>query len=304
MGKVPPIPVKQEPERPTLLVEKTLTSLHTILECVMSPVATEEVIWRTHYAVRAFLTAYDKLDSALSEEDDSFPFTVFNLPSLVDLPGMIKKHGPLRHLWEGGPKGEGYFRVSKPFMKSGFNYSTWHASLFSTLNETKSMGNILPGSKTAMEPPNSGDALSARRLNIHKHKSVLEFQDTWTNPTGRTPATPVILVNSQDNTTKVYAVVGEYDMLVEINKDGQVEPIEKFGLHYYQFSHSYSEIDDLIYWKDICSEVTDIGYGMLLPLMSKGTNNGHKALISSNWKSLGPSVELAELVDSSSVDFG
>ena len=93
-------------------------------------------------------------------------------------------------------------------------------------------------------------------------------------------------------------------MLVEINKDGQVEPIEKFGLHYYQFSHSYSEIDDLIYWKDICSEVTDIGYGMLLPLMSKGTNNGHKALISSNWKSLGPSVELAELVDSSSVDFG
>ena len=297
MKNQPPLPVLIEPECPTELVENTLKTLHVVLECVFSPVVTEETIWRTHHAVRAFLTAYDKLDSSISG-GDNFPFSCCNFASLIDLPDMMRKFGPLRNLWEGGPKGEGYFRIAKPQMKSGFNCVTWHYNLLTKSLNDKELDQSLPREREESFPLNHKRGLWSRRLNFHKYKNGIDFVNGRKN----SHPTSVVLVTQQDNTVKIFPVSGEYELVSEIVKlEG--DPIqEKFGLHYYQFNDHYNP-NDCQNWEEICHKALEIGYGLLLPLMGGDDRNRLDALVASNWKSLSPTVNLAALVDESTIDF-
>ena len=61
--------------------------------------------------------------------------------SLLNLSDQIKEVGPLRTLWEGGTRGEGYLRLVKPQIKTGLK-TNWQSSLMQSLLRSKSMSTL------------------------------------------------------------------------------------------------------------------------------------------------------------------
>jgi hypothetical protein len=56
----------------------------------------------------------------------------YNFLCLLNIPRVVRKYGPMRNLWEGGPVGEGFLRFVKPVMTQGFRCS-WETSIMKTL---------------------------------------------------------------------------------------------------------------------------------------------------------------------------
>ena len=92
--------------------------------------------------VRLFLSEYklfaEQLYGAVAENGTPAWIAKYNFMSLLNLSEQIKEVGPLRTLWEGGTRGEGYLRVVKPQIKTGLK-TNWQSSLMQTLLRSKSM---------------------------------------------------------------------------------------------------------------------------------------------------------------------
>ena len=304
MKETPPPKVEEEPERPAVLVENVALCLHKLLECVFATAVKEELIVQTEFAVRAFLTATQELDDTITEEEnDRFIFRNFNFASLIDLPDMMRMYGPLRQLWEGGPRGEGYFRIAKPLMKSGFNTPNWHKNLMVKLTRQKAFDNVLPGESCPVSGPSTSQALNDRKHNFHRSESSLQFVHDLRNETN-VPLS-VVLIKDADCNVKICGVLGQtYEMVIEVEKK-QSLPVEKFGFTYYEFGTVHDE-GQPTHWTELAPNTTEIGYGMLLPLLTGQKNHdwcSRHVLIASNWKSLSPTEPIGELIDEDSASF-
>lgn len=269
----------------------------------MSTTVTSEIVMRTHYAVRVFLSAFHSLEACLSEKPN-FIFTCYNLASLIDLPDMMMKYGPLRQIWEGNIRGEGFLRFAKPLMGQGFRSPQWHYNLMRKLLLTKAFDNILPQAMTQEEPVHSQDALRFRKGQFHKFKSQHEvFVALRAIKMEQKKPISVVLVKNKDSVVNVYAVVENFHSVIHIEMQTERQNgTKKFGFVYYKFDASN---EDCIAWNEIAPTVVEIGYGILLPLLdaTKGRDSCLHSLIASNWKTLSPSTSLGELVDVKSATF-
>ena len=179
MVQVPPpglLPVK---EHPVELVQHLIVSLYKLMECVMATEVTEELVVRAHYAVRVFLSAFEALRTSISkkqEKGEKFMFLSYNLACLINLPDMMRRFGPLRQLWEGGPRGEGFLRFAKPLMKQGFRTPRWHEILMEKMLTVKAFDNILPQQTNQLPTVNSDDALNSRKGQFQQHKSQFDLK--------------------------------------------------------------------------------------------------------------------------------
>jgi hypothetical protein len=232
-------------------------------------------------------------------------FGVYNLACLINLPGAMKRFGPLRHLWEGSTRGEGYLRFVKPMMTQGFKQINWHHHLHKNLLTAKAFESVLPSEKVERVPPSSPLALKARQSLVHKYRSQFELQvDMETMELRKKKPVNVVLAKQTTGNVRIFAVVESYERVVELILGRSTPPRQKFGFYYYQFlpSNHYDVLD----WGSICPTVQEIGYVMLLPLLeaaSQHCNNHMFALISSNWKTLGPTTPIEELIDMESGTF-
>lgn len=310
MAEDPPPEVLPVPECPVDKVERALMSLYKLMECVMATTVTDELVTRTEYAVRVFLSAYDALESTLQEknnmdgeDDENYIFSCYNFGSLIDLPEMMRKYGPLRQLWEGNIRGEGFLRFAKPLMKAGLKLR-WHYTLLRDLHITKAFDNILPQEKKQVSPVDLPDGLVDRKAQFQKYGSQLELLQLLreTRMKLKKPIS-VILVTNRASSVNVYAVVEDYHHVVHLAiMDATVEPQKKFGCYYYKVDAVSEEV---LSWTQVAPEVNEIGYGMMLPLLDS-TNAEESclfSLISSNWKTLNPTTGLEELVDTMSATF-
>lgn len=304
--------VIREPNRPVGLVQDVITSLYRLLECIMTTRVTEDRVSETEYAVRCFLSAYDILHASVADDKGtsdsagvSYIFGVYNLACLINLPGAMKRFGPLRHLWEGSTRGEGYLRFVKPMMTQGFKQINWHHHLHKNLLTAKAFESVLPSEKVERVPPSSPLALKARQSLVHKYRSQFELQvDMETMELRKKKPVNVVLAKQTTGNVRIFAVVESYERVVELILGRSTPPRQKFGFYYYQFlpSNHYDVLD----WGSICPTVQEIGYVMLLPLLeaaSQHCNNHMFALISSNWKTLGPTTPIEELIDMESGTF-
>lgn len=306
-AKTPPPEILPLVSSPATLVQHVVESLYQLMECVMSTTVTEEVVMRTHYALRVFLSAYDALDASLPKKKN-YIFSTYNFASLIDLPEMMQKYGPMRQLWEGNTRGEGFLRFAKQHMKGGLK-QRWHYILLGDLFKAKAFDNILPQEQKQVSPVNSADALVDRSSQLHKYDSQYTLLSNMreTNVDLKQPIS-VFLVKDQDSLVKIYAVVGTYSGVIEIvmenAHDDEDELIERFGCCYYKFDAT-KDNDEVILWSKIAPTVTEIGYGMLLPLLNKTSGKEFclHSLISSNWRMLNPRTRLEELIDVMSASF-
>ena len=306
-------------ERKVEHVEATLVAMVNLLQCAMSTAVTQATINKLSYAVRIFLSAFDQLDDNLRDvpdDDDNETATdvpkkvakkniavvsSYNFPCLMNLPQTMSTYGPLRDLWEGGPRGEGFLRFAKPLMSQGVRLN-WHTHLMKKLQIMQAFENVMPKQESTVCPLTSDDALKQRSRKFHKYSSQLEARDRLTqcNQKKKTPLSVVILENGQGDNCKVYCVVGDYHTLLCIQFDPTCGTRKKFGLIY----HKCHAANATINWTDdivpCLRKDAKIGYGVLLPLLTNNDDSEysrHFALVSSNWRALEDSNSLVDLID-------
>ena len=316
--KLNPVPQPLKPtERKVEHVETTLVALVNLLQCVMSTEVTEATINKTEYAIRIFLSAFDKLAENLRDVPDDNDTTTdepkkapkstaavvssYNFSCLMNLPQAMSTFGPLRDLWEGGPRGEGFLRFAKPFMSQGIRLN-WPVHLMNRLQRMQAFLNLMPKEKKVLCPLASNNALRDRSTKFHKYHSQLEARDRLTecNLKKKTPLSVIILDNGRGE-CKLYCVVGDYDTVLCINIDFEFATSKKFGLVYKKFDATTEVTAN---WMDEIvpglSKDARLGYGVLLPLLAVNENCEASrlfSLVSSNWEALDDSNCLMDLID-------
>jgi hypothetical protein len=318
------------PERKVEHVEAALTSMVNLLQCVMTPEVTTDSVNKASYAIRIFLSAFDKLDETLRDylgDDDSSKketkntatsdgvvsdvtkklakkniavVSSYNFPCLMNLPQTMTMYGPLRDLWEGGPRGEGYLRFAKPLMSQGFRTS-WSSHLLNNLQKMQALENLLPPERDAIFLPSSDDALKHRSSKFHKMSSSTEAKSRLTQlqQKKKTPVSVVILDKGLDD-YMLFCVIGDYTTVMEVTVDPTCASQKKFGLVYHKFNLAPEEIS---WTSDIVPSMSNdarIGYGVLLPLLEAEKEQPEDsrlfALVSSNWRVLDESTTLKDLI--------
>lgn len=299
-----PPEVIKEPQRRVDDVEELVTALSVLLECVMGTAVDEAIIMKTRYAVRVFLSAYEALYASVTGNSDGSIFTKHNIACLMNLPEAMERFGPLRQLWEGSTRGEGFLRFVKPLMTQGFKHQgNWHYHLLQNLSIAKAFGNIRPRKdKPAIPLLHESDSLVYWKSMFCKHKSVYTFRrDFEARDMILKKPISVVLIQNFDGSVSIVAVVDTYGKVVLISPCPS-EPVRKFGINYYGFEVGGGI--ELVEWTVLAPQAKEIGYGLLLPLLEDGEAAHQKfALISSNWKSLCPKTTLQALVDCQSVSF-
>ena len=299
-----PPEVIQEPQRRVEDVQELLMALYVLLECVMSTKVERDTIKKMRCAVRVFLSSYDALSASVTGRLDASIFGAYNFACLMNLPEAMEQFGPLRQLWEGSTKGEGFLWFVKPMMTQGFkHHNNWHYHLLHNLSIAKAFDNIRPHTEMNETIPGSNKGPQLRRGMFQKHKSVYDFQrDLEALSVDNKKPISIVLVRTQVGYTEILAVVDTYDKVMRISCLKSLDAVKKFGLHYYRFEvlEGYQTRP----WSDFSEKAEEIGYGMLLPLLGDGPRTIQKfALVASNWRALGPNTTLSDLVDSCSAAF-
>lgn len=306
----PPEPLP-EPDLSTSHVEDVVVCLNELLGCIMSPVVTPNLIGKTKYLVRIFLSFYDCLAQEVrkykptSESKKTPPvLSSFNFICFMNLPAMMERFGPLRDMWEGGPKGEGFLRFTKQHIIHGLRQQSWHYHLLKSLLRFKVLHTLSPQENKTVPAIDSSDALSHRSGHFHKYDSQFTLL-RLISETHRNKKEPisVLLLQRNNNLQEVQhgvtlmAVVGDYCSVIEIVlAENHDDPIKTFGLFYYRVDVSEERC---VPWDTVAPSVTKLGYALLLPLMDGRNNDDTRrfAIVSSNWKHLSPKTAMADLLD-------
>ena len=289
-GAPDPLPA---PDIPPASVEAVLLSLGEVLRCVMCPRVSPPLVNRTRYAIRVFLSHYDSLTRPLQQKTPAV-LSSYNFTCLLNIPDAMERFGPLRCIWEGGPRGEGFARFAKPYMTQGLRQN-WHYNLLLRLHRAKAFDIIMTKETKSMADISDKDALRHRKGCFQKYASAFSLRQQFSplKPVGERKPLSVLLLKYEDHSTGLCSVVGDYDRILILGIPSETY-IRHFGLFYYRFSMPPRE--DAIEWQSISRSVVALGFGMLLPLL-RGNDGNYFALISSNWKSLSPTTQFRQLIE-------
>lgn len=294
-----------EPEKKPEVAEEVLIAMMNVLKCLMAGTVTQSTVMKADYAIRIFLSHFDKLDSVISD-DKKNPQVIssYNFPCLMNLPFTMSMYGPLRDLWEGGPRGEGYLRFAKPNITQGIR-KNWCVNLLRRLQCQQAFENVLLAEPSAAMGVALGeDALKARRTKFHKYDSGAEVHDKMA-AVGQDRKNPlsVVILDDGVGSCSLFSVAGDYNSVVRVVQDETIPKLEKFG-HWY---HRFDAQESIINWSaDIVPRLTKskarLGYGILLPLLAPNIEEAEQhdqmyALVSSNWKSLDATTTMLDLID-------
>ena len=139
-----------------------ISSWIALVSRLMQREVTEELVQDTERHVKIFLSAIHDVDTTLlgrttenndcddSDEEEAndkkkkpLIETTGNLSSLLNLPAVMRKFGPLRNYWEGGYKGEGILRLLKPAITQGTHMHWFASAALKKLYHEKSVGLLL-----------------------------------------------------------------------------------------------------------------------------------------------------------------
>ena len=216
----------------------------------------------------------------------------------------MEKYGPLRELWEGGYKGEGYLRFLKPQLNQGFR-ANWHVNCMKNLLAMKAFDSILGTKMNNTIEMDWSSALSSNRGSLHLYQSQNQVADILnaTNLQSKVPIS-VVLFDSGDAVGRLFCVVEDYEHVIEIIcQQNNTNLVEKFGLVYHKFKSANNH--SVISWESkvavMANERSRLGFGMLLPLLDEVDNDNKAtllfALVSSSWQILGKKNTIADLIE-------
>lgn len=102
-------------------IERVLLALDAMITVLMTDEVDPEVTCPlAELRVKHFLTEFDLLTQSYQDERKKPKvITASNYLTLVNLPNMMRRFGPLREFWEGMFCGEGFVRCLKPYLRYG-----------------------------------------------------------------------------------------------------------------------------------------------------------------------------------------
>lgn len=295
-----------QPERKVEDVEKALVAMTRLLQCVMCDSITDEKIMETEYCVRIFLSHFSKLSDSTwtpgDKKQEPKVITSYNLICLMNLPDAMRKYGPMRDLWEGSFRGEGFLRQTKPQMMQGFK-PNWHVNLHRNILQEKAFHNIDQSCHPPV-PPAKQTIISKNRRNLHSYRSTYEVQDILLeNDCKKKRPICGVVVKSEHFPAKLYVKIGESDNVVQLclENDSTIDNnhVTKFGLTYFPFK--MERIDESIHWEievePRLGDRPDYVFTVLLPLLENDNSDASRrfAVVSSNWINLEPNKTLDSL---------
>lgn len=292
-----PIPV---PVLELAQVRDVVLALGDMLECIMGAAVIEETPKKARVLIKWFLHKFDVLDVSLRRGKDS-PAIIskYNFMCLMNIPLIMERFGPIRNLWEGGFRGEGFLRITKPLVTQGLKLG-WESHLMKKLLRNKALDTLLER-RNGKVPSSllSKGSLRERSRQFHKYDSQLQLVMAVNSKLVCNEKIPVsVLLLDRAGVVELYSVVGDYETLVPITMVND-SPTAKFGLFYYKLTAQ----DTFCHWEeDILQSAghIKIGYAVLLPLLNteEETEDSRRfAVVSSNWKSLSPDNLLSHLID-------
>jgi hypothetical protein len=320
---LPPVVVSDD------LIKNVVVSLFDLWRCLLSEEVTEAVILETEHTIRVFLSCFDDLDAAImlgekrgekrkkkgNETASRKPSVVssFNFSCMLNLPDIMRSHGPLRHFWEGKNIGEGFLPDIKKEHTQGIRRN-WASNLLKNVFIDRSfqvlLSSSVPGGSGGSDYNGTACQLAIGQRLFKEYSAIAEVEGILAE-TERRRKRPisVVLVREegptlrQDLDAKIFAVIRsrEYTSeVVEIKKKGGVLSgvggREKFGWHYYEFLLLGSDVS--MEWNTAvaCFHSPCVEYALLLPLLDSKPVPRMFALIARNWRRLAPHNTIAALV--------
>jgi hypothetical protein len=124
-------------------VQKCLKSLVEMIQVAMTTEVDKSVCDLMEYKIKSFLTHFAKLDRNINPKRDKPTWvTSFNFSSLLNLPGIMERYGPLRNLWEGGNQGEGILKYVKQEITMGLRPG-WQYKLMRSMMKRKTLRSLM-----------------------------------------------------------------------------------------------------------------------------------------------------------------
>jgi hypothetical protein len=289
-------------------VRDLVNSLYNMLECFMGLSVSESTVLNAEYTIRIFLSCVDIFDANVHRHSTSWEWRILsshNFLCLLNLPDIMRSHGPLRHLWEGKFQGEGLLPYIKNLHTQGIR-KNWAQNLLKNLLRERSFDNLL---QHPVSTPKDGVFLYTKSLAVFKTKfyqyasinDVEEILNCITRAKKKALSVVVVRETSKSSAAKVYAVVGrEHDEVLELSLSTDVFQ-ETFGQHYYRFHAIRSDMT--MNWTDVkgtfpVSSSLHLGFALLLPILEDDPSCSNLfAVVSCNWSRLGPNNTLNDLVD-------
>ena len=141
-------------------VERVVSSLSSLVSLVMQEATDDSHLWELDRAVKLFLAHIETVDADLRGAKEK-PLIVSspNFLSLLNLPAVIRKYGPVRLYWEGGGMGEGILKEVKACY-SGC-YENWPLLTMTKFYQSRSLQTILAALRDEQDEGTS-DACSQR----------------------------------------------------------------------------------------------------------------------------------------------
>ena len=300
--KMDPIPDEIiEPDRHPDDVQYVLISLNNMLQCLMSSNMNDETVNQANYVIRIFLSKFDHLDKTIiTGKTKPTIISSYNFLCLLNLPKTMDTYGPLRDLWEGGFKGEGFLRFMKPLINQGFR-TNWQSNCLKKLLRIKAFDNILSKRQfDSHEYPKYYPPMN--KASFHKYGSQQEVLDllSETRISRKSPISVILVVNENKH-GQIFCCVEDYHHVIQVKQVTSSPGIEKFGLVYYKLDLVHN--GSVIRWSDVfrgkLKSQIKIGYAMLLPFLGNDQMEEKIlfALVSSNWKSLSKNNTIVHLVE-------
>ena len=301
------------PELDSADVENLITAMTNLLQCVFSATVSSNLVSKLQYAVRIFLSAYDRLDTKLRKKTRTpSVITCYNFMCMMNLPKDMSTFGPQRHLFEGKVQGEGYLPKVKAQFNHGSMKTSWEFNMLIGLLRSMSFKHVLGTPERKGSPLKHMDALKDRKAKFRKYKSKLEVKSIMNECTRKNKRTLcVIMLVDLMKEPRIFAVTGAdaaYDSLVEIKWEHEPlaqNTVSKCGLVYHKFNLADKEANELSWENDIAPKLDtpSLGYAYLFPLLDVAEPDQETtrlfSLVSSNWKSLTLTNTVVDLVETS-----
>ena len=292
---IPPIiPILSLPAKNIFLTTQALTAM---IAHVMIVDINNETITETERRIKIFLNIFDNFDKEFRDKtldiDDMGDVTSTNtldanigtqkkkptwisssnFMCLLNLPNAMRRFGPLRHLFEGTYKGEGYLRLCKPHMKYGLRGNWKHNTLRKILLE-KSLHHVRRDNNDDLseEDNNAEESYTQYRYSSYPSRAhvLIDF----------TEAKPISLLQFSDGAFG--SALYNSTLYVPLRRGQYIDCIN--GHHYHEWNLSEEDPTDFLHTKTI------LNYCLLLPLIGdKVTLSNHHdifTLINENWEEI------------------
>ena len=261
------LPLSQQPPIKKYLQATTLEVLQFMHAWtrVYSLLMVGEIVDQEYYSsllkrIMLFLSMLDKVDQGFRVDESSVPrwISTYNWICLMNLPEMVRMFGPIRLLWEGGWKGEGFVRLIKPLITNGF-HKNWQSVTLTHLLQNMAMDEL-----TEKIP------LGHTNIMKEKHAKMYVCYKNVSNcitEVGRSEAISVVMRRDTyfPMTYMVYRS-GNDRYLLPIKRidtsDNPEAQIEFLGMYYHKYELMPSEDGD----EELGQDVLFDDYGIMLPI--------------------------------------